>query len=95
MSEITTEQAAAALQILKDECGYAPSHYSGEFERTAVEGCSEYRFCGSLGFGGKFRNNGNNENVPYVDYYQENKTPERDAAVQRANERLRILFEKQ
>ena len=51
--------------------------------------CHEYRFIGALGFGGKFRNNGNNDNVPYVDCYFESLTPARQAMMDRANARLR------
>ncbi len=50
-------------------------------------GITEYRFCGKLGFGGKFRC----RREFYVDYYQENKTKERDEMVAKANARLALL----
>lgn len=54
--------------------------------------CTEYRFMGDLGFGGKFRNNGNRDNTPYVDCYPENETPERLKMIEAANKRLAELF---
>lgn len=101
---ISFEQAAKALCILVEECGYRLHSHDGEsFLRSVVtpaddDGtmwdrvCNEYRFCGALGFGGKFRNNGNNNNTPYVDCYQEDETPERRAMIERANRRLAELF---
>lgn len=96
--EITNEQAQAVLKILKDECGYTADPYNGEgFMRaiTTVENdhaCSEYRFIGAIGSGGKFRNNGNHNNTPYVDCYSESETPERLTMIERANKKLAELF---
>ena len=57
------------------------------FARTvADEECGEYRFCGSLGLGGKY--------YPYsnvVSCYSEDRTPERDAAIAAADRALRAL----
>lgn len=51
---------------------------------------SEYRFCGSLGFGGKFwRNDG----CFYVSCYPEDRTPSRMATLERVNAKLRELQE--
>ena len=98
--EITVEHARAALVILKEECGYTSG--GEDFVRVvSTEGksgqgiCAEYRFMGALGFGGKFRNNGNLNNTPYVDCYPENETPERLSMIDRANERLAALFSEQ
>ena len=95
--EITEEQAEVALQILKQECGYRPDQYDGPvFVRVITDQespCHEWRFIGNLGFGGKFRNNGNRGNVPYVDCYPEDETPERLVMIERANERLSAVFE--
>ena len=96
--EINEEQARAILQILKEECGYRADPYDGEgFVRairtdTGEHVCREYRFIGAIGSGGKFRNNGNNECTPYVDCYQESKTPERMEMIEKANLRLGKLF---
>lgn len=98
--EINETQAKQVLQILKDECGYCADPYNGEGFMRAILAphpreryvCHEYRFCGALGFGGKFRNNGNNNNTPYVDCYSENETPIRRQMMDRANVRLSALF---
>lgn len=48
----------------------------------------EWRFCGKLGFGGKFwRNSGR----LYVNCYNEDETPERLEMIKKANERLAKL----
>ena len=96
--EITKEQARAILQILREGCGYRADPYNGEGFMHAIttvgntHACTEYRFCGVLGFGGKFRNNGNNDNVPYVDCYPEDETEERRTVIEHANARLAELF---
>lgn len=88
------------MAILREECRYYPT-LPEEFEhavatetdeRDHLHVCHEFRFMGALGSGGKFRNNGNNGNVPYVDCYLENLNAERQAMIDRANERLRELF---
>ncbi len=97
---ISKDQAAAVLKILQEECGFAYDEMNDQsFIRTIqaphpTEGhvCHEYRFQGSIGFGGKFRNNGNNDNIPHVDCYREDQTPKRNAMIARANKRLRELF---
>lgn len=50
----------------------------------------EWRFQGSLGFGGKIWLY--NSDVPYVNYYPEDKTEARDLAVKKANAELVALF---
>lgn len=50
----------------------------------------EYRFCGLLGFGGKFwRTN----DAWYVNCYHENESPERIALIEEANTAIRKLRE--
>ena len=100
--DISHEQAEAVLQILKAECGYrVNARDSKGFIRSVITNtdgpaldhvCREYRFCGALGFGGKFRNNGNHDNTPYVDCYQEDETPARLKMIACANVRLAALF---
>ena len=98
--EITEDQAKKVLQILKEECGYRCDPYNGEGFIRAIttvgneHPCEEYRFIGALGFGGKFRNNGNRANTPYVDCYPENETPDRKTMIEAANMRLALLFPK-
>lgn len=48
--------------------------------------CSEWRFCGQLGFGGKYRSDRNT-----VDCYSEDETPERLAIIGKLNEALKSI----
>jgi len=86
---IDSDTANKIYDILVEECG------AGEHNRiffvVAQEqgGCVEYRFQGSLGFGGKFWNS----NQWYVTCYGEDYTKERLAAIDRANQRLTVLRE--
>lgn len=93
---ISEQNAKAVAQILRDECGWC-SDDRGEwaFVHHVTKGCDEYRFMGALGFGGKFRNNGNNDDTPYVDFYPEDATPDRRQRAERANQRLAELFRRQ
>jgi hypothetical protein len=51
---------------------------------------TEYRFCGSLGFGGKFwRNNGF-----YISCYREDETPKQLGTINRVNEQINKLVDK-
>ena len=52
------------------------------------DGCTEYRFCGYLGFGGKFWNY---LDKWYVTCYKEDETPERLEIINRTNEALQKL----
>lgn len=96
MRQISRDQAAAARQILVEECGLDqdPQNRDG-FVRVIsdpAQDCREWRFMGALGFGGKFRNNGNQNNTPHVSCYREHETPERLAMMEKANRRLSDLF---
>jgi len=97
---ITADEAASIVHILVEECGYIETGHSiGEMAR-AIEWpnansrypCTEYRFMGALGFGGKFRNNGNRDGVPHVDCYRENQSPQRLEMIEKANARLAQMF---
>lgn len=94
--EISAEQAGEIFLILKEDCGWlADSHDEGAFIRAICHDehiCHEYRFMGALGFGGKLRNNGNRENLPHVDCYPEDETPERLAMIASANLRIAEVF---
>lgn len=98
--DITPDQAREVRRILEEECGVRPADRYDRFvdsiivtDATPAQGiCMEYRFMGALGFGGKFRNNGNHDNTPYVDCYREDETPDRTAMIERANARLAALF---
>lgn len=81
------DQAKSAYQILVEECGAQSTDPLGFIiEFTSEEPCTEWRFQGSLGFGGKFR-------YPHmsVDCYQEDETPERLNSIDVANKRLADL----
>ena len=80
--------------ILVKHCE-APEGYRRSFVDHHCEppwaGVSEWRFCGNLGFGGKFwRNHGRF----YVNYYREDETPEREAAAERANAAIQEYIDK-
>lgn len=95
MRIMTEPQARAVLKILIEECGHRVIHpRDGDmFVLHVTEpDCREYRFCGALGFGGKFRNNGNQNNTPHVNCYPEHETPARLKMIEAANGRLAELF---
>jgi hypothetical protein len=96
MRTITPEQADRAYDILVREAGATgrPSdrwsfvYHVARSQRPT----EEYRFMGALGFGGKFRNNGNRDDTPYVDCYPESLTAQRDVMITRTNKALAELF---
>jgi hypothetical protein len=91
---IRADQAVAAYALLVEHVGARDDamerhcfvHYFVEREGD------EYRFQGNLGFGGKFRNNGNFNCTPYVDCYPEDLTEAREAAIKAVNAKLVELF---
>jgi len=74
VQQFTEQQANEIFDMLVKECGSNES-LRENFVYSILDGCREYRFGGDLGFGGKFRNNGNGV---YVDCYQENANSERN-----------------
>jgi hypothetical protein len=50
---------------------------------TSKDGCDEWRFCGKLGFGGKYRSQRNR-----VDCYKEDETPLRIGLITKLNSEL-------
>lgn len=91
---ITAEQAIAAYAILVEYVGArddAMERHCFVHYLTERDG-DEYRFQGNLGFGGKFRNNGNHDCTPYVDCYPEDLTEARETAIKTANVKLVELF---
>lgn len=78
--------------VLVEECGASEGGREAWLFSVAHHGWPiEYRFIGSLGFGGKVRY-GRDANH-YVSCYPEDKTPERTDAIDRANLRLTHLTE--
>lgn len=83
------ELARAVYAVLVELCGASarPDDIASFVAHcTSDTPGTEYRFVGSLGFGGKFRYPGMT-----VDCYPEDATPHRQAAIGRANERLAQL----
>jgi hypothetical protein len=84
---LTESQAKTIYQVLVDECGaHAGDSLGFVTEFVSNEPCREWRFQGSLGFGGKFR-------YPRmsVDCYPEDETPARLTSIVAANKRLADL----
>jgi hypothetical protein len=93
---ITPKQAHAAYDILVRLAG-ASDHRDARDEFVyhvahVYRPATEFRFGGSLGWGGKFRNNGNCNDTPHVTCYREHETPERVAAIVNVNTALAALF---
>jgi hypothetical protein len=94
--KLTPQQADAAYTVLVLHAGANDDAADREafvcHVAHPLRPCEEYRFCGALGWGGKFRNNGNNQGVPYVDFYREHETEQRVEIARNANLALRELF---
>ena len=93
----TTEFASKVWTVLTEECGARVDGRDRESFILAATmpasqhsegGITEYRFGGSLGFGGKIYRGP----PPYVTCYIEHSTPERHASILRANRRLEQLW---
>ena len=74
MATMTKEKANKVYDLLVSIGGaYEPERDSFIYHHTeSKDGCSEWRFSGKLGFGGKYRSGYNR-----VDCYREDETPER------------------
>ena len=84
IADVLTEYAGANLgPDRRLDRIYSFGAYLGECNRA------EYRFCGSLGFGGKFRNQGNGWRI---DCYYEDSTLEREGTVFATNWALACLY---
>ena len=84
---MNAETANKVYDILVKECGASEAErFSFVTEFTSEVPTNEWRFCGNLGFGGKFWIRG------YVTCYQEDKTPERLAMIEKANEQLKVIL---
>jgi hypothetical protein len=96
MRKISPEEAAATYDILVRHAGARDDEMARHSFVYHVASCEhptmEYRFGGHLGWGGKFRNNGNHDNTPYVDCYSEHLNPERKAVILATNAMLAELF---
>ena len=85
---MNAKTANKIYDILEKECGAWVSEREGFVYHQVNDEedlTSEWRFCGKLGYGGKFWRA--NDRL-YVNYYNEDQTKERDAMVERANKLL-------
>ncbi len=102
MIPLSEADAAAVWQVLVDHAG-APDHAMSRdafVQFQAARTCEEYRFGGSLGFGGKFRRSvlcacPEHGEQWTVDCYPEDETPERLAVIDKTNAALAELREEQ
>lgn len=97
---LTTEQANAIYDILVKDAGAPDGPVDGDFGtprrdfmfHQTREMTWEYRFMGSLGFGGKFWNY---DGRWYVTAYPEDMTPERQQVIDDTNVALAALKQEQ
>lgn len=82
--------SAKIYDILIEHCGAHPND-KGSFIYNQREGCTEWRFSGKLGFGGKFWNT--NDEF-YINCYNEDKDKKKDEIIEKTNELLKPLYEK-
>jgi len=87
MNKLTHKQANAVYDVLVQECGASEEKREDFMMSQATDEISEWRFCGKLGFGGKFWCNPD----MYVNCYGEDMNSERMEIIFRANERLKVL----
>ena len=86
---LTKDQATQVWNILAECCQAGDDVMRDQFiHHSATTDRLEFRFCGSLGFGGKIYV----EELPRVSCYPEDETPERLSAIAKANERLCLLW---
>jgi hypothetical protein len=85
---LTREAAEAVWKVLVEEAGASDDDREMFFHAQA-RGCTEYRFCGMLGFGGKFWHNAGRW---HVTCYPEDETVLKRIVIERANKRLAALL---
>lgn len=86
--DLTDQQADAIYDILVQECGALEDGRLSFVSNQIADFIGEWRFCGKLGFGGKFRRD---MDVMYVSCYPEVLTKERETMITAANDRLAAL----
>jgi hypothetical protein len=85
---VTEAEASAVYDVLVRECGaneWSRTDFVYEFVSPGCD-CTEWRFQGELGFGGKFY-----PREMRVSCYPEDETPKRRTMVERANAALRKM----
>ena len=88
MKPLRPKTAEKVYDILVEVCGAKEDQRNHFVANQTTDAIDEWRFCGKLGFGGKFRRY---DKRLYVDCYPEDETPERRAMIDAANERLKAL----
>ena len=85
---VTRERANRIYAVLHEHaCASSPDQqeaFARVFATEGGQGCTEYRFCGSLGFGGKVWNNCG----LYVNCYPEDETERRQRIIDATNAAL-------
>ena len=84
---ISDKWANAIWDVLKHVAG-ASEYWREHFVQKQAKGCGEFRFGGTLGFGGKFRNYNDRW---YVDCYPEDITDWREKTIDEVNVKLSLL----
>ncbi len=90
MSLSTKKKANRVYDILVEHAGASESlrEHFVYVHVVSEERCNSYRFCGSLGFSGKFYSS---YSELRVSCYSEDRTPKRDAIISRVNALLAAL----
>jgi len=85
--------ANQVYDVLVSICG-ANEHDRESFlyHQTSDTPPTEWRFCGALGFGGKFWRAGESYKPWYVNCYREDRTSKREKIIDAANEALARLW---
>jgi hypothetical protein len=87
---LTEAMANEVYDVLVKEAG-APESMRRSFLQAQMDEtcpCREYRFCGELGFGGKFWAN---DGRMYVTCYREDETKKRARIIERVNGLLEVV----
>jgi len=90
--KLSKEFAGKVYDVLIKEAG-ASNEWDKESDKESFiyhheKDCDEWRFCGKLGFGGKYWSNSNT-----VDCYLEDLTPERELIIKQTNLELSKIKE--
>ena len=88
MKTLREKTARKVYDILVEECGAREELREHFVQCQTTEEVREWRFCGKLGFGGKFWVN---DDRLYVNCYNEDMNPARNKIIEAANKRLEAL----
>lgn len=90
---ISTQEADEIMEILKKECGFSEreDYFKDSITEDQENSGREFRFCGYLGFGGKFHYSSSGY---FVNTYSEESDGATDLMVAKANKQLGHLWRK-